>query len=218
MPDHSIDHESAALGNPLGDSEIDSLAEMTLAAVAVGMQVPTASCRILATVLTLRAELAAANERADLAERRASTWKRQANEKLEERDEARARLAELRLLRLEWSTANCYSDLGDDIVSEQLARRRVAAHPEIHAAVVSRQIYAGPWREGACRSCGTDERVVGDPPLCSSCAVYGAGLAKLADAAQDGRSATETLRDPFGVAFHGNTSSILPQGLSGEEE
>jgi hypothetical protein len=37
------------------------------------------------------------------------------------------------------------------------------------------------------------------------------------DAAQDGLSATETLQDPFGVAFHGNTSSITPQGLSEAE-
>jgi hypothetical protein len=38
-----------------------------------------------------------------------------------------------------------------------------------------------------------------------------------ADAAQDGLSATETLQDPFGVAFYGNVSSITPQGLSEAE-
>lgn len=120
----------------------------------------------------------------------------------EQRDEARARLAELRLLRLEWSTANCYSDLGDDIVSEQLARRRVASWPEIHTAVVSRQIYAGPWREGACRSCGTTERVAGDPPLCSGCAVYGAGWSsQRPDASLDGlRGPFTGLLGPFGIA------------------
>lgn len=137
------------------------------------------------TIAELRAELAAANERAEKAE---------------------ARLAELRLLRLEWSTANCYSDLGDDIVSERLARDRVASRPEIHAAVVSRQIYAGPWCEGACRSCGTDERVAGDPPLCSSCAVYGGGWsAQLPDASLDG------LRGPF-------TGLLGPLGIAAEAD
>lgn len=122
-----------------------------------------------------------------------------------ERDEARARLTKLRLLRLEWSTANCYSDLGDDIVSERLARDRVASRSEIHAAVVSRQIYAGPWCEGACRSCGTDERVAGDPPLCSGCVVYGGGWsAQRPDASLDG------LRGPF-------TGLLGPFGLNSEE-
>lgn len=191
------------------------------------------------TIAELRAELAAANERAEKAEAeaerlsdvnyhvnqgavfyqqkydevvrerdsgRAAAAVYEANAKLRaQRDEARARLAELTLLRLEWSTANCYSDLGDDIVSERLARDRVASRPEIHAAVVSRQIYAGPWCEGACRSCGTDKRVAGDPPLCSNCTVYGGGWsAQRPDASLDG------LRGPF-------TGLLGPFGLNSEE-
>jgi hypothetical protein len=58
----------------------------------------------------------------------------------------RARLAEFKPLRTEWSTDNTYADPDDrDIASEKLAWSRAANYPDIHRQVVTRQVYAGPW-------------------------------------------------------------------------
>jgi len=91
-------------------------------------------------------------------------------------EKAEARLAERQPIRAEWSTENALCDPGDDPISQEFARRRVAKYPNIHTAVLRRQLYAGPWvpADKACRSCGETEHVVGDPPLCSNCVVYSA--------------------------------------------
>jgi ribosomal protein S27E len=64
------------------------------------------------------------------------------------------------------------------------------------------------FRKVACRSCGTTERVFGDPPLCSNCAVYGAGLAKGADATGTALSATETSE----LQFEASAPATKPEG------
>jgi hypothetical protein len=143
-------------------------------------------------------------------------------------EKAEARLAERQPIRAEWSTENALCDPGDDPINQELARRRVAEYPNIHTAVLRRQLYAGPWvpADKACRSCGETDGVLGDPPRCANCAVYApaafTGLLaapKMApDAAPDGRSATLRAGDASGGAFQANTSSILPQGLSEPED
>jgi hypothetical protein len=67
-----------------------------------------------------------------------------------------------------------------------------------------------PWRAvyPTCRSCGTAERVLGDPPLCSNCAVYGAGLTKGADATGTALSATETSE----LQFDASAPATKPEG------
>jgi len=174
----------------------------------------------------LRAERDAATARAESATVLPERWRALIAERdaaVRRAEEAEARLAERQPIRAEWSTENAYYRPGDDVVSQELAARRVIAHPDIHTAVLRRQLYAGPWVPAAkaCRSCGETDRVAGDPPLCSNCAVYGATYCGVACwppiAAPDGRSATETAEGVSGGAFQANTSSILPQGLSEPE-
>jgi hypothetical protein len=212
MTDHGVEHESAALGNPLSDSEIDGLTEMTMAAVAVGMPVPTASRRILATVLAQRTELSAANERAEKAEARLAKLdagfdvhvaalaltqqnrreldaviqqhveqvgiencelRTRAEQAEADRNQARARLAEL---RTEWGyrfDGNCGEDGFD---SERTARLIAAAGDRIVWRLV------GEWRD-----------------------------AETADAVQDGRSGPVEPSEAGDGSFQGNTSASASQ-------
>jgi hypothetical protein len=172
-------------------------------------------------------QLAAATARAESATVLPERWRAliverdAANERAEK---AEARLAERRPIRAEWSTENVYSHPSDDVISQGLAARRVIAHPNIHTAVLRRQLYAGPWvpAADACRSCGEIERVAGDPPLCSNCAAYGATYRGVACwppiAAPDGLSEPVERSETSGGSFQANTSASPAAGLSEPED
>jgi len=163
----------------------------------------------------LREQLAAATARAESATVLPERWRALIAERdaaVKRAQEAEARLAKRQPIRAEWSTENALCDPSDDPISQELARRQVAKYPNIHTAVLRRQLYAGPWvpADKACRSCGETDRVAGDPPLCSNCAVYGpsaftrplAAPRMTVDAAQEARSAT--LRAEGGVQASGS--------------
>ena len=195
-----------------------------------------------ATIAELQKQLAAATARAESATVLPERWRaliaerdeavRQAQEAQARLGEARAQLvAELQPIRAEWSTNNTYSHPSDDVISQGLAGRRVATHPDIHTAVLRRQLYAGPWvpADQACRSCGETDRVAGDPPLCSNCAVYGPTYRGVACwppiAAPDARSATETAEDGVQASgseleFEGRSAGLCGATVyvDGEEE
>ena len=177
-----------------------------------------------AEVLRLATKLATATARAESATVLPERWRALIAERdaaVRRAEKAEARLAERQPIRAEWSTENAYYRPGDDVVSQELAARRVIAHPGIHTAVLRRQLYAGPWvpADQACRSCGETDRVAGDPPLCSNCAVYGPTYRGVACwppiAAPDARSATETAED--GVQASGSELEFEGRsaGLSG---
>jgi len=150
-----------------------------------------------AAVVPFIAERDAATARAESATVLPERWRALIAERdaaVRRAEEAEVRLTERQPIRAEWSTENAFYDPSDDVISQELAARRVTARPDIHTAVLRRQLYAGPWVPAAeaCRSCGETEHVVGDPPLCSNCVVYSGGWsAQRPDASLDG------LRGPF---------------------
>ena len=142
---------------------------------------------LLAEVDRLRDQLAAANERADTAEalwsarteaarQREETWRDSAMRDRAELEKALARLAEIGEPEAQYGLQYGTSDpqvLRDEGQVTYYKQQR-------HTGLRVREAYASQWRpapEAGCRSCGTTERVLGDPPLCSNCAVYGSGFA-----------------------------------------
>jgi hypothetical protein len=143
-------------------------------------------------------------------------------------EKAEATLAELGEPTVEWAVRG-YRDLLDrpiDIpMPEDTARQGIAEDWSVghtRLSLLTRTAYREPpWRPVACRSCGTTDRVLGDPPLCSNCAMYGPTYRGVACwppvPHQGGLSEPVEPSEVSGGAFHGNSSSITPQGLSEPE-
>src|SRR5260221_5563454 len=114
-------------------------------------------------MILLREDVAAANGRAETAERLVETRRRLQAASDRQHDKAmavaeakadelighlRARLdgpGEAKPLRTEWSTANTYAHPDDDIVNRALAMSNDRHPTEIYTGMLSRQLYAGPW-------------------------------------------------------------------------
>lgn len=99
-----------------------------------------------------------------------------------ERDEVRAELTEVRE-RIGEATAEYGLQYGAGDIRVLRAQDEIAYYKQQrHTGLRVRDVHATQWRpapEAGCRSCGTTERVLGDPPLCTNCANCG-GLPRVA--------------------------------------
>jgi hypothetical protein len=161
-----------------------------------------------ATIAELQKQLAAANARAESATVLPERWRAliaERDEAVRRAEAAKARLAELGAPEVEYGLQYGNADpqalrAQDEIAYYQRQR---------HSGLRVRDVYRSQWclaPETGCRSCGETDRVAGDPPLCSNCAVYGPTYRGVACwppiAAPDGRSAT--LRAEDGVQASGS--------------